>query len=139
MAGGPNGQEIFLRYPVTRCHGPVGENRGYDSNVRGVPDAYASLRSRSCHGFVTLASTHPVGASSVPACSAFNYACGAVQERLDFRDQRLLRKDSRVLRRIGVGQNAGDFRRLSRLRTREPRQSAEVDAADRFFIIPHWL
>ena len=74
----------------------------------------------------------------MPACSAFNYPCGAVQERLDFRDQRLLRKDSRALRRIGVGENAGDFRRLTRLRTGEPRQSAGVDAIERFFLIPHW-
>ena len=129
------GQEFFLRSPVTRCHGPVGENGGQGSNVRGVPAAYASLRSRSCDGFVTVASTHPVGASSVPACSAFNYAGGAVEEHLDFRDQRLLRKYSRMLRRTGVGENAVDFRRL--LRSREPRQSTEVDAADRFFIIPH--
>jgi hypothetical protein len=74
----------------------------------------------------------------VPACSAFDDACGAVEERLDFRDHRLLRKDSRVLRGIGVGENAGDFRRLTRLRTGEPRQSAGVDAIERFFLIPHW-
>ena len=122
----PNGpgaltdRRLFLRSPVTRCHGPVGENDGHGSNVRGVPDAYASPRSRSCHGFVTLASTNPDGASSMPACSAFNDACGAVEERLDFRDQRLLRRDSRVLRRTGVRENAGDFLRVSRLRSGEP-------------------
>jgi hypothetical protein len=63
----------------------------------------------------------------VPAGSAFNDACGAVQERLDLRDQRLFRKDSRVLRGIGGEESAGKLRRLSRrLRTGEPRQSAEL-------------
>jgi hypothetical protein len=112
--------------------------------VRGTPDGYAPVRSRSCHGFVTWASTHAVGAPSVPACGAFNDACDAVQERLDFRDQRLFRKNSGALRGIGGEQNTGKFQRPSRRsRTGEPRQSADLsqlqatDVPDPIFLVRH--
>jgi hypothetical protein len=96
-----------------------------ENDGRRTRDVLAANRARA--RLVASASAPAVGASSVAACRAFDHACGVVQQCLDFRDQRLFRKDSRVLRGIGGEESAGKLRRLSRrLRTGEPRQSVEL-------------
>ena len=96
------------------------------------------------HVLVTSASTHSVGTSPVPARSALNSVCGVVQERLDFRDQWLFRKESRVLREMGGEESAGKVRRPSRrLRGRKPPPSTELSqlqvtsASDPFSPVRH--
>src|ERR1700676_5219229 len=96
------------------------------------------------HVLVTSASTHSVGTSPVPARSALNSVCGVVQERLDFRDQWLFRKDSRLLREMGGEESTGKVRRPSRrLRAGKPPPSTELsqlqftDASDPFLFVRH--